>query len=69
MHNLPWEGSARIAYVLRAVANQAPPSSKKPPRAAVDQNTINVLHDGLDLTDPFDAAVYAMATTAFWGQC
>ncbi|KAF8595634.1 hypothetical protein BDV93DRAFT_456389 [Ceratobasidium sp. AG-I] len=69
LHNQPWQGSTRLTYVLRAVSNLAPATSKKPPRAGVDRNAINILHECLDLTDPFDAAVYAVAVLAFWGQC
>ena len=69
LHNQPWHGSARLLYVLRAVTNLAPASSKKPQRPGVDRKAIIALYEGLNLNEPFDAAVYAAAATAFWGQC
>lgn len=69
LHDKPWAGSPQLNYVLRGVANLAPPDSKKSPRIGIERQDLCILHDGLDLSDPFDAAVYAAATVAFWAQC
>ncbi|KAI0688795.1 hypothetical protein C8T65DRAFT_589124 [Cerioporus squamosus] len=43
---------------------QPPPKPKRPP---VTIEHMHALRSGLDLTDAFDAAVYALACAAFWG--
>lgn len=69
LHNKPWAGGPRLNYVLRGVTNLAPVTSKKVPRKGIDRHDLCTLHDALDLSNPFDAAVYAAATIAFWAQC
>lgn len=69
IRNKPWAGGARLAYVLKGVNNLAPESSRKAPRPPITPRMLQHLHDKLDLNLPRDAAVFAVATTAFWGQC
>jgi hypothetical protein len=69
VHNMDWKGSARLRYVLNGVHNLAPRGSRPLPRPPVNARMISQLIDHLDLNSPFDVAVAACATTAFWGQC
>jgi hypothetical protein len=68
-HNVEWNGSSRLRYVLNGVHNHAPGSSKRPPRPPITAKMLSQLVTKLDLNSPLDAAVAACATTAFWGQC
>jgi hypothetical protein len=68
-HNLEWQGSARLRYVLNGVHNMAPGSSKCPPRPPINARMLIQLIQGLDLSSPFDIVVAACAVVAFWGQC
>jgi hypothetical protein len=68
-HNMEWKGSSRLCYVLNGVHNLAPRSSRRPPRPPVNSTMITQLIAHLDLSSPFDIAIAACATTAFWGQC
>jgi hypothetical protein len=68
-HNVKWNGSARLRFVLKGVRNCAPKSSRRPPRPPVNAKMLVQLVQNLDLNSPLDAAVAACASTAFWGQC
>jgi hypothetical protein len=68
-HNVEWKGSARLRYVLNGVHNFTPGTSKRPPRPPITVKMLSQLIENLNLDSPFDAAVAACATTAFWGQC
>jgi hypothetical protein len=68
-HNVKWNGSARLRFVLNGVRNCAPGSSRRPPRPPVNSRMLSQLVRSLDLSSPLDAAVAACAVTAFWGQC
>ncbi|TFK78483.1 DNA breaking-rejoining enzyme [Polyporus arcularius HHB13444] len=61
----PWLGSRILKVTCAASLKlQPPPRPKRPP---VTLEHMHALRDGLDLTDAFDAAVYAVACAAFWG--
>ena len=68
-HNLRWNGSARLRYVLNGVHNPTPQTSKHPPRPPVSATMMIQLVQRLNLNSPLDVAVAACATMAFWGQC
>jgi hypothetical protein len=68
-HNIEWKGSAHLQYVLNGVVNRAPSDSRHMPRPPINAKMITQLVESLDINSPFDAAVAACATTAFWGQC
>ena len=68
-HNAPWHGGQRLSYVLNGVSRFTPPSSTRAPRVPINKAMIKTLHDNLNLNSPFDTAIYACATIAFWGQC
>ncbi|KII87058.1 hypothetical protein PLICRDRAFT_176861 [Plicaturopsis crispa FD-325 SS-3] len=45
-----------------------PESSRRAPRPPITSSMLDILHDDLDLRDPFDAAVFSAATCVFWTQ-
>ncbi|KAF6741673.1 hypothetical protein DFP72DRAFT_780388, partial [Ephemerocybe angulata] len=68
VNNAPWKGDGSfVSQVKKGAVKLAPPP--KPPRMPVTLQHMKVLQRGLDLFDPFDAAVWAVATCAFWGCC
>lgn len=69
VHNLKWNGSACLRYVLNGVHNLSPQSSRHPPCPPVSMKMMIQLIQHFNLTSPFNVAVAACATTAFWGQC
>lgn len=60
-HNVPWLGSAHLAYVLSGVENLTPARSKQPPRPPITRLMLQALYDNLDFADPFDVAVLSAA--------
>jgi hypothetical protein len=68
-HGAPWNGGLRLQVIINGAKNLTPSSSKKPPRPPITIAMLQLLFDGLDLTNPIDAAVAACALLAFWGQC
>jgi hypothetical protein len=68
-HNVQWNGSTRLRYVLNGVHNAAPPTTRRSPLPPINAKMLSQLINNLDLTTPFDVAVAACAATAFWGQC
>ena len=69
LHDVEWKGGSRLNFILNGVKNLTPLSSRRPPRPPVNVNMLSSLIAALDLHDPFDAAVAATASVAFWGQC
>ncbi|KAJ7699259.1 hypothetical protein B0H17DRAFT_1129329 [Mycena rosella] len=67
VNNFRYNGGIRLNYVLKGVENLAPDGL--PPRPPVTDNLLQLLHDHLDLSDPFDSCVFSAATTGLWGQC
>ena len=68
-HNLSWNGSSRLRYVLNGVHNLTPRGSKHSLRPPVTAKMIIQLIQHLDLNAPLDIAIASCATMAFWGQC
>ena len=68
-HNLSWNGSSRLRYVLNGVHNLTPRGSKHPLRPPVTARMIIQLIQHLNLDSPLDIAIASCATMAFWGQC
>ncbi|KAJ7126510.1 hypothetical protein C8R43DRAFT_897721 [Mycena crocata] len=58
----------RIKWSLRGLNNLQGGSRKQPIRPPITLNMMRVLCLTLDLNDPFDACIWAMATCAFWGM-
>ncbi|KAF6753337.1 hypothetical protein DFP72DRAFT_814388 [Ephemerocybe angulata] len=68
INNAPWNGgSAFVTQVKKGAAKMAPPP--RPPRMPVTIGHMSALQSRLDMSRPFDAAVWAVATCAFWGSC
>lgn len=62
----PWYGEDRWVKLARRTANKEGASFKKDQRAPVTVQHLFALHSRLNLSDPFDAAVWAVAVIAFW---
>ncbi|KAF6755572.1 hypothetical protein DFP72DRAFT_1045368 [Ephemerocybe angulata] len=68
VNNAPWKGDSKfVSQVKKGAVKLAPPP--KPPRKPVTLEHMKVLQRGLNMFDPFDAAVWAVGTCAFWGCC
>ena len=65
-HGAPWLGGEILAAITKGVAKMALESSKCPRRPPVTIEHIHTLFDKLDLSNSFDAAVWALASVAFW---
>jgi hypothetical protein len=64
-----WKGSDRLHHVRRGFVKLAPPDSKRAKRPPVTIEAMTALKDGLDLSNAFDAAIWAVASIAFWCCC
>jgi hypothetical protein len=64
----PWHGGHLLAHVLHGSQVLTPASSRHPLRPAVTTAMLDLLHATLDHSNPMDAAIYAAALVAFWGQ-
>lgn len=68
INNAPWKGDERYLSLMKKGSSKlAPPP--KPPRMPVTIRHMKELQRQLDMVNPFDAAVWAVATSAFWGCC
>ncbi len=64
-HAAPWHGDRLLKAACTPLGKlQPPPKPKRPP---VTLEHMHALRVGLDLTDAFDASVFALACSAFWG--
>ncbi|KIK96653.1 hypothetical protein PAXRUDRAFT_825710 [Paxillus rubicundulus Ve08.2h10] len=45
------------------------PSSKRAKRPPVTLDALTLLQQGLNLSDPFDASAWTVASLAFWSCC
>ncbi|KAJ7352554.1 hypothetical protein DFH08DRAFT_805767 [Mycena albidolilacea] len=68
IHNMSWKGGLCLHYTLKGVEKLVPTSSACEERPPVTKEMINQLERDLDLSSPEDAAVFAAACRAFWGQ-
>lgn len=62
------EHMTRISWSLRGMANLQRSKRSRPPRPPVTLAMLAALKAALDLTDPFDACVWAAADSSFWGM-
>jgi hypothetical protein len=69
VNGAPWHGSDMLHHVRRGFAKLVPPSSKRAKRPPVTIEALVALKSGLDLSNAFDAAVWAVASVAFWSCC
>ncbi|KAI0633889.1 hypothetical protein C8Q77DRAFT_1195987 [Trametes polyzona] len=61
----PWHGDRVLKATCKAASKLEPAKEEKRPPVTLEH--MHALRAGLDLTDAFDASVYAVACTAFWG--
>ena len=64
-----WHGSDMLHHVHHGFAKLIPPSSKQAKRPLVTIEALVALKSGLDLSNTFDMAVWAVASVAFWSCC
>jgi len=65
-HGAPWYGGEILSSIQKGIAKLVPDSSKRTQCPPVTIEHMHSLFDGLDLSNSFDAAVWALACTAFW---
>ncbi|KIO15446.1 hypothetical protein M407DRAFT_38546, partial [Tulasnella calospora MUT 4182] len=64
-----WLEGPQCAAVMKGAKKIVPVTSRRPKRAPVTPNHLVILRQNLVLSNTFDAAVYGVACTAFWGIC
>lgn len=69
LHGAPWFGSGLLRSATAGLSKVVPESSKRPRRPPVTLDHMHALFRGLDLSNSFDAAVFATASVAFWCCC
>ncbi|KAJ2929410.1 hypothetical protein H1R20_g7678, partial [Candolleomyces eurysporus] len=70
INNAPWYGSSEfVCQVKLGSLRMAPVSSKKIPCNPLTLEHMLTLQKALNLSDSFDAAVWAVACVAFWACC
>ncbi|KAI5981110.1 hypothetical protein EDD15DRAFT_2337602 [Pisolithus albus] len=69
VNGAPWHGNDMLRHVRRVFTKLVPPSSKRAKRPPVTLEALCILHDRLDLSNTFDASVWALASLAFWSCC
>ncbi|KAG1812021.1 DNA breaking-rejoining enzyme [Suillus variegatus] len=69
MHSAPWYGHTLLHMSTAGVKKLVPESSKCPQRPPVTLEHMHALYPHLDLSNTFDASVFAVASIAFWSCC
>jgi hypothetical protein len=64
-----WHGGERLTQIRKGVRKLTPTTSKRKKRPPVTAEHLYALRRGLDLTNSFDASVWAVACVAFWSCC
>ncbi|KIL56020.1 hypothetical protein M378DRAFT_201055 [Amanita muscaria Koide BX008] len=67
-NNKQWKGAVLLQHVLKGAANARLGAGIQTRRMPITLEMLVELHDGLDLAEHLDAAVFAVATMAFYGQ-
>ena len=68
LHRLPWKLSdEQVEVMVRAAKTITPAASKRKPRDPYTIPTLLAIRAQLNLTDPLDVAVWACATSLFYG--
>ncbi|KAG2748548.1 DNA breaking-rejoining enzyme [Suillus brevipes Sb2] len=71
-HNLngaPWNGSSLLRSTTVGLSKVVPETSKRPRRPPVTLDHMHALFCDLDLSNAFDASVFAVASVSFWCCC
>lgn len=67
LHRVPWVvDSAELSTLLRGADSLTPATSKRPLRQPYTPSIITCIREGLDLSTPLDAAIFACLTTSFY---
>lgn len=69
VNGAPWHGHDMLRTVKNGIAKLVPDCSKRAKRPPVTLEHMHALTKGLDLTNSFDSAVWAVACIAFWSCC
>lgn len=69
LNGAPWYGGNSLRITKGGVAKLVPESCRRDKRPPVTIEHLHALRRGLDLSSPFDAAVWAVASVAFWSCC
>ena len=67
VNHAPWSGDDEWVHFARTSANKEGTEHKRPLRAPVSIEHLSCLRRALDLSNPFHAAVWAVALCTFWG--
>jgi hypothetical protein len=65
----PWKGQEMLIQTKKGAQKLVPISSERAKRPPTTIKHLYALRNGLDLTNSFDAAVWAIACIAFWCCC
>ncbi|RDX47953.1 hypothetical protein OH76DRAFT_1305556, partial [Lentinus brumalis] len=57
----------RINWSLRGLENMQAQRRTRPPRPPVTLHMLGALKSSLNLSNPFEACIWAIASSAFWG--
>ncbi|CAA7267787.1 unnamed protein product [Cyclocybe aegerita] len=67
LHGLPWEmNEPEMVFLLKGAEKVAPASAKQKKRVPYTPDFMTAIKDQLNLSKPFDSAVYACLTTTFY---
>lgn len=69
LHGAPWHGAGLLHTTTVGLSKVVPDSSKRPRRPPVTLEHMHVLFQDLDLSNAFNASVFAVASVAFWCCC
>ena len=69
VNGAPWHTGPMLKQTRKGVRKLVPATSKRRKRPPVTVEHMYALRSGLDLTNSFDAAVWAIACVAFWSCC
>jgi len=69
VNGTPWHSAAQLKRSIQGSSAIAPHSTSRPKRPPVTLAHLLALRNSLNLDNTFDAAVFAIATVAFWCQC
>ena len=69
INGAPWRATDMLLQARRGLQKLVPDSSRRPKRPPVTIEHMYALFKGLDISNTFDAAVWAVASIAFWACC
>ena len=63
----PWSGDSRLVHLARSTANKEGKTFSRPQRNPITTEHLRILRSNLNISNPSDAATWAIASCAFWG--